>query len=166
MGLTCKDIMLTEQEILCPTDNVSTAFRLMRKQGMRFLPVVKDDGTYLGVFTSPTMIQLLLPRALTIELSGGKRANKSLSSLAFYNLDEETFHESLADVGDELVIDHLSDPANIPIATPETPAMEGILLLHQHKRHVVLLDSVSKKFVGMVTNNSVLRRVFDEDYKI
>lgn len=166
MGLTCKDVMLTGQVVLHPDDTVSKAFHLMRKQGMRFLPVVEENGTYRGVFTSPTMIKLLLPRAMTIELSGGKKSHKSLFNLGFYNVDEETFHQSLAEEKDEPVSNHLSDPDNIPTATPDTPIMEGILLLHQYKRHVILLEPDTQKFVGVVSNNSVLKKLFDEDYEV
>lgn len=166
MTITCKDVMVEDQSILKPTDTVSKAFQLMRKKGIRFLPIVADDGTYIGVFTSPTLIQLLLPRAMTIELSGGKKSNKSLNNLGFYHVDEETFHESLAEEKDEPVINHLSDPRNIPLLAPDTPVMEGVLMLHKYKRHVILVEPDSNQFVGVVSINSMLNKMFDENYII
>lgn len=164
MTLTCKDVMVENQCILRPTDTVSTAFRLMRTKGVRFLPVVAEDGTYVGVFTSPTLIKLLLPRAITIQMSG--KDSKSLSNLGFYNVDEETFHDSLAEEKDEPVINHLSDPDNIPLVAPDTSVMEGVLLLHKHKRHVILVDPDSNRFIGVLSINSVLKKMFDENYEI
>lgn len=164
MTLTCKDVMVENQCILRPTDTVSTAFRLMRTKGVRFLPVVAEDGTYVGVFTSPTLIKLLLPRAITIQMSG--KDSKSLSNLGFYNVDEETFHDSLAEEKDEPVINHLSDPDNIPLVAPDTSVMEGVLLLHKYKRHVILVDPDSNRFIGVLSINSVLKKMFDENYEI
>lgn len=166
MSLTCKDLMVEDQSILRPTDTVSRAFHLMRTQGVRFLPIVAEDGSYMGVFTSPTLVKLLLPRAMTIELSGGKKSNKSLSNLGFYSIDEKTFHQSLAEEKDEPVINHLSPPANIPIVAPDTSAMEGVLLLHKYKRHVILVEPESNHFVGVLSINSVLKKMFDENYVV
>lgn len=164
MGLTCKDVMGVSQSTLRPTDTVSKAFKLMRSKGIRFLPVVEEDGTYVGVFTSPTLIKLLLPRAMTIELGKGKKPNKSLNNLGFYSIDEETFHNSLAEEKDEPVTNHLSDPDNIPIVSPDTSVMEGVLLLHKYKRHVIVVEPKSKQFVGVVSINSVLKKMFDDDH--
>lgn len=164
-NLTCKDMMLKDQVVLRPDDTVSRAFTLMRRQGMRFLPVVKEDGTYIGVFTSPSLIRLLLPQAITIQM-GGKNANKGLNDLRFFNLDQDSFEESLKEVKDEPVANYLSDPKNIPTTAPDTPIMEGILLLHKYKRHVILIEPDSKQFVGVLSNNSTLQHIFDEDYEL
>ncbi len=153
------------QVTLHPDDTISKAFQLMRKQGMRFLPVVDDAGHYIGVFTSPTLIRLMLPRALTIDL-GGKDSHKGLTDLSFFNLDQESFFESLDEVKDHPVKDYLSDPKDIPTATPDTPIMEGILLLHRFKRHVILIEPGSRKFVGVLSINSSLCHIFDEDYAV
>ncbi len=166
MDLTCKDVMVSGQAILRPTDTVSKAFSLMRQKGIRFLPVVAEDGTYVGVFTSPTLIKLLLPRAMTIELGGGKDPKHSLNDLKFYHIDKECLHNSLAEEKNEPVVNYLSDPDSIPIVSPETSVMEGVLLLHKYKRHVILVEPKSRQFVGVVSINSVLKEVFDEDHEI
>lgn len=164
MTLTCRDVMPSHQITLKPDDTVSKAFNLMRANGMRFLPVVAEDGTYVGVFTSPTLIKLLLPRAITIQMSG--KDSKGLSNLGFYNIDEQDFHQSLKDIKDEKVINHLSDPDNIPVTSPDTAVMEGILLLHKYKRHVILVEPETNQFVGVVSINSALKNIFDKDYRV
>ncbi len=165
MSLTCKDVMVSSdiQVVLRPTDTVSTAFQLMRKMGVRFLPVIDDEGKYLGVFTSPTLIKLLLPRALTIKLGGMHEAHHALNDLKFYHVDKELFHNSLAEDKNESVMNYLSEPDSIPILSPDTSIMEGVLMLHKYKRHVILVDPKTDKFVGVVSINSVLREVFEED---
>ena len=163
--LVCKDMMPLEKNCLLPGDTVSKAFKLMRSKGMRFLAVINENDVYLGVFTSPTLIRLMLPRAMTIEM-GGKNANKGLHNLNFLNMSEKNFFESLSEVKDEPVINHLSDPKSIPIASPNTPIMEGILLLHQYKRHVILVEPDTGRFVGILSINSVLLKIFGENHTI
>ncbi len=163
MSLTCKEVMVSNQIILRPTDTVKTAFQLMRKKGVRFLPVVDDNGKYLGVFTSPTLIKLLLPRAMTIELGGNEEVHQALNDLKFYHVNKETFHSSLAEEKNESVMNHLSEPDSIPVVSPDTSVMEGVLLLHKFKRHVIVVEPNTDKFIGVVSINSVLKEIFDED---
>ncbi len=165
MILTCKDIVQNNQETLLPTDTVSRAFYLMRKKGMRYLPVVSEDGEYIGVFTSPTLIKLMLPRAMTIHL-GGKNSNKGLYDLNFLNMEEEDFYGALVEVKDEQVQNYLSDEKNIPVIPPNTPIIEGVLLLHKYKRHVILVEPETNQFVGVVSINAILKKIFDEDYQL
>ncbi len=164
--LTCQDLMLSKQDqiVLRPSDTVSKAFKLMRQKGMRFLPVVEENGQYVGVFTSPTLIRLMLPRAATLGL-GSKNTNQ-IMGLNFYNLDKDNFTESLQAVKNDLVKNHLSDPKNIPVTAPCTPVMEGILLLHQYKRHVILVDPDTNQFVGVLSINAALRNIFEEDIEL
>ncbi|PID63481.1 MAG: hypothetical protein CR974_01820 [Gammaproteobacteria bacterium] len=164
-NLTCRDLMLQDQVTLHPEDTVSKAFRLMRSKGMRFLPVVDDHGQYVGVFTSPTLIRLLLPPAVTIDV-GGKNLHKGLNDLKFFNMSKEKFSEALDGVKGDAVKNYLSDPDNIPVTHPDTPIMEGILLLHKHKRHVILVEPDTRQFVGVLSINSSLRNIFDEETDI
>lgn len=167
MSLTCQDVMIPpdEQKTLHPDDTVKTAFNLMRQLGMRFLPVVDESGKYVGVFTSPTLIKLMLPRAITIQLKG-RTPNKGLKDLGFLNMDAEDVYAALDNVKNESVKNYLSDSKLIPVTAPKTSIMEGILLLHNYKRHVILVDPDSQQFVGVVSNNAVLRQIFDDDYTL
>ncbi len=167
MSLTCQDVMIApeEQILLHPNSPIDRAFKQMRHHGMRYLPVVEKEGTYVGVFTSPTLIKLMLPRAMTIQM-GGRNPNKGLHDLNFLNMDDEDFYTALDSVKDEPVKNYLSNPKNIPVAAPDTPIMEGILLLHKYKRHVILVNPDNNQFVGVLSINSALKQIFDEDYTV
>lgn len=161
MGLTCGDVMVPQERQLRihPEESVLTAFNKIKDRRARFLPVVEDDETYVGVFTAPTLLKLILPRAATIGLNKVS-TKKVIGNLGFMNLDEKDFVAQLEQMKTEKVKDHLSVPAHIPIATPETPIMEGIFLLYKYKRHVILVEKGSSKFIGTVSANSVLDSVF------
>ena len=122
----------------------------------RFLPVVDENGKYVGVFTAPTLLKLILPKAALIGL---EHTRVPLSSLGFMSLSQEDFHARLKQLQSEKVGDNLSNPDNIPVIAPETPLMEGIFLIHQYKRHVILVDPKTNRFVGTLSANSLLDHV-------
>lgn len=160
MNLTCRDVMLECPVLLTPEDTVEKAFKLICEHGMRYLPVVDKDNKYLGVFTSATLIMLLLPPSMTIKI-GGMDTDKGLKNLGFYHMSKEDFMEISKGLREMKVIDNLSAVKNIPVASPDTSIMEGILLLHNYKRHVILVEPETQQFVGVLTIKSVLKHIFE-----
>lgn len=162
MGLTCRDVMVpTEhQKTVAPDTSVAEAMRIMRKSRTRFLPVVGPDGTYLGVFSAPTLLKLILPKAATIGFS--ESARMPINHLHFMDLEREDFDAQMQELRHERVADNLSNPANIPVAAPDMPVMEGIFLVWKFKRHVMLVEPKTKQFIGTISANSVLNAVADD----
>lgn len=156
MGLTCRDVMVPPeiQKRIRPDASIAAAFRMIKSSRARFLPVVNEDGTYVGVFSAPTLMKLLLPRGATIDAGRLK-----MTHLSFVNLSKADFEAQLERLKHEKVSDNLSNPANIPVASPDTPIMEGIFLIHKFKRHVMLVEPDSNLFVGTVSPNSLLDNV-------
>jgi len=159
MVLTCQDVMVSpdRQITVTPDTSVRGAFQLFRKHRARFLPVVDEKGIYHGVFTAPTLLKLLLPRAATIGMNS-EATRVPINSLGFMSLTTEDFNEQLETLKDETVRDNMSSPVNIPVTAPHTPIMEGIFLYYKYKRHVVLVDPDTGRFVGTVSSNSLLEK--------
>jgi|GEM_PF-3029766 len=160
MALTCRDALEKNTITLKPDDPVSKAFELIKIRGIRFLPVIADDGTYVGVFTSSTLARLLLPQALTINIGSGGMETVGLNNLAFYNLSKEDFHQSLAAVKDEKLKDHLSNPDNIPVVDADCSLMDGILTIYQYKRHAIVIEPGTNKFAGLLSVNAIMESIF------
>lgn len=162
-SLTCFDAMLPpdRQRTISPNASVYEAFCLLRESRARFLPVVQEDGTYCGVFTAPTLLRLLLPRAATIGVRGDADGTH-FEKLSFLNMEKADFDTQIDKLHLEKVSDHMSDPENIPTTAPETPIMEGILLIYKFKRHVILVEPKTNRFVGTVSANSIFDRVLDQ----
>ncbi|MFV0360208.1 HPP family protein [Tropicimonas sp.] len=161
MGLTCRDVMVEpdQQRTILPEESIATAFNIIRESKARFLPVVDSRGQYVGVFTAPTLMKLLLPRAATIGLNSDTRRGQ-FSNLSFMTLSKADFDAQLGRLRTEKVSDNMSNPANIPVAAPDTPVMEGIYLIYKFKRHVILVDPGTGRFIGTVSPNSLLEHVF------
>lgn len=158
MGLTCLDVMVDpeDQNTIHPEESVAAAFNIIKRSRARFLPVVDRDNRYVGVFTAPTLLKLILPKAATI---GMEYSRVPLENLGFMSLSEEDFRARLEQLKTEKVGDNLSNPNNIPVTAPETPVMEGIFLIHRFKRHVILVDPKTNRFVGTLSPNSLLDHV-------
>ncbi|PIE36458.1 MAG: hypothetical protein CSA54_04355 [Gammaproteobacteria bacterium] len=139
-------------------ENIATAFSIIREKRSRFLPVINDDGSYVGVFSAPTLLKLILPRAVTIDMVRDN-SRLHLSHLQFMRLTRADFHAQLDHLKNEKVSDHLSNPDNIPVAAPDTPVMEGIFMIYKFKRHLMLVDPDNQQFVGSVSPNSLLANV-------
>lgn len=160
MGLTCRDVMVSPhiQKTVAPNESVATAFKIIKASRARFLPVVDADGRYVGVFSAPTLLKLILPKAALIGMNS-ESSRLGLDNLGFFSLSREDFEKQIDTLKDELVKDNMSLPENIPVAAPNTPVMEGIFLIHQYKRHLMLVDPDTNKFVGTVSANSLLDQV-------
>ncbi len=158
MGLTCFDVMVDPavQNTIHPEESVATAFNIIRDSRIRFLPVVDHKGKYLGVFTAPTLLKMILPRAALI---GFEASRMPLDHLGFMSLSQADFETRLRQLREEKVGDNMSNPRNIPVAAPDTPVMEGIFLIHQYKRHVILVEPQTNRFVGTLSANSLLDHV-------
>lgn len=163
-GLTCADVMVPPdmQKTIHPDESIATAFRMIKDSRIRFLPAVREDGTYVGVFSAPTLLRLILPKAATIGMSS-ESSRLNLDHLSFMSLSRTDFAEQLDHLRTEKVADNLSNPANIPVAAPNTPIMEGIFMIHKFKRHLMLVEPGSKRFVGTVSPNSLLDSVLGQD---
>jgi CBS domain-containing protein len=159
MGLTCLDVMVPKehQNTIHPDETVAAAFEIIKKTRARFLPVVDENGKYVGVFTAPTLLKLILPRAATIGMSENSRV--PIDHLGFMSLTKSDFDEQVERLRDLKVSDNLSSKANIPVTAPDTPIMEGIFLVYKYKRHVVLVEPKTDRFVGTVSSNSLLDHV-------
>ncbi len=161
MNLVCKDVMNQNQLTVRPETTIIDAFNLIRKYKVRYLPVVNEDGTYFGVFTSPTLIRMLLPAAATIELASNQSSAMAVANLNFFEITPEDFADRLQNLADEKIGDHISDKRKIPIVSPKKGIMDGVMLLHKYKRHVILVEPDTRQFVGVLTINSVLGHLFD-----
>ncbi|WP_209079664.1 CBS domain-containing protein [Shimia sp. R9_3] len=160
MGLTCFDVMVSPdlQKTIRPDASVADALAILKETRARFLPVVDESGKYCGVFSAPTMLKLILPKAATIGLNTDSM-RVSMDHLGFMSLDKEDFRNQIERLKQEKVADNMSNPSNIPVAAPDTPIMEGIFLVYKFKRHVMLVEPKTQRFVGTVSANSLMDNV-------
>ena len=93
--MTAKNIMTTDLVVVKPTDKVSDALTLMHKHNLHDLPVVDNEGAFIGMFGRHRFVQSLLPI-----VAQGKYG---LADLGFLPDDEKKLNKHLRKVGDDPV---------------------------------------------------------------
>jgi CBS domain-containing protein len=64
-GVKVEEVMTAETAVIRPEDGATDAARVMRDEGIGFLPVVEDDGTVVGAVTDRDLVVRLLAEGLS-----------------------------------------------------------------------------------------------------
>jgi len=124
-----------------PTDHIKTAAGFIMKHRYRNLPVVDDEGRYLGVFGVNCLLKLVLPKAAIME--------DGLENVSFIHETLPDLHKRLREVENAPIEVCMS--TDIDTVTPDTPLVETLLLLYRTRTSVPVVDSESGKLVGMIS---------------
>ena len=107
----------------------------------RSLPVVDEDGCYLGVFGVNCLLKQVLPKAALME--------KGLTNVGFIHDSLADLHERLREKEDQPIsICMNTDVRTIP---PDTPLIETLLILHTQCASIPVVEEGSCKLVGMIS---------------
>jgi CBS domain-containing protein len=161
--MTVTSIMTRALTRLRPDDTVRQGLRLMHEKRVRTIPVIDDDGGFVGLFGIRQVVHLLLPKVA--------RMKDGLTDLSFMPDDEDELHARIEAVDDEPVSAYLEPASALLICEPSTPLPEVLELLHQSFNSslpVLVVDNESRKLVGMVSGWDILEKivmdVVDEDH--
>ncbi len=152
--MTAKNIMSFRLIKLSPTDKVCDALKIMHTNQIRNLPVVDDDGQFIGLFGIRRMITLLLPKAAQI--------NFGLKELNFMPDEVEVLYERLSEIGNKPVTDFLEKKKHLLFCKPSTAFPEVLELLEQNPGSslpVIVVKGKKKKLVGMVSSWDILDKL-------
>jgi len=127
--------------VLRPTDLISTAVSYIMKHRYRSLPVVDEDGRYLGVFGVNCLLKQVLPKAVMMQ--------KGLDNVSFIHETLADLHERLREVEDQPISVCMN--TEIDTVTPDTPLVETLLLLYNHRNAIPVVERPSGKLVGMIS---------------
>ena len=152
--MTVDAIMTREVVTLSAKDTVSHGLRIMHEQHVRNLPVVDDDGRFLGLFGIRQLVHLLLPKAAQIEYG--------LTNLSFMPDDLGELYHRLQHVGQKPVAEFLAPAADVLSCKPSTPMPEVLELLHRSittSLPVIVVEGSDNRVVGMVSSWDVLEKL-------
>ena len=147
--MTAASIMKPNPTVLKPTSVISTAARYIMEQRYRSLPVVDEDGCYLGIFGVNSLLRLVLPRAAIME--------KGLDSVSFIQESLASLHERLREVEDQPIT--LCMKTEVETVAPDTPLVETLLLLYKTKTSIPVVEPGTGKLMGMISYWDVGQRI-------
>jgi len=153
--MTASTIMSTDIVTLKPDDTISDALQLMCKHAVHNLPVLDDDGTFLGLFSLRRLSRELLPKAAKLDESS------LLMHINFMPDDTDELLQRLSKLGQKPVSDLLEKTSKLRLCKPDTTLPELLQLLFESpiSLPVVVLKDNKKKLSGMVSNWDVLTKL-------
>lgn len=151
--MKAKLIMNPNPMTLRPTDTVATAADRILKHHLRHLPVVDEQGRYLGTFSVYSLLKLTLPKAVLDKYG--------LDNVSFVTESVEDLAQRLGRRRDEPVKNWL----NIhEVARPDTHAMEVMLLmLHGRTTSVPVVNKTNNRLEGIISFWDVLEKLLGEN---
>jgi acetoin utilization protein AcuB len=160
--MTVESIMTSRLHTVGADEPVSKALLMMREHQIRNLPVVDDNGRFVGLFGIRRLARLLLPKAAT-ELK-----RHSLTDLDFLPDELGQMYERLREAGNRPVSEFLEKRSRLIFCTPDTTYPKLLkLLLNQSTDSslpVIVVAGEKRQLVGMVSlwdiTNRLIREVF------
>ena len=155
--MTATTIMSTDLVTLKPDDSITTALHLMCKHSVHNIPVLDNDGTFLGLFSLRRLSRELLPKAAKLD------ENSLLMHINFMPDDStDKIQERLHELGQQPVANLLEKSSKLRLCNPETSLPELLQLLFESPTSlpvVVVVEGKKKKLAGMVSNWDVLTKL-------
>ncbi len=152
--MTAGSIMSFRLVKLKPTDKVCYALKVMHAQQIRNLPVVDENGQFVGLFGVRRLNRLMLPQAAQM--------NFGLKDLSFMPDENGEMLERMKDVSQRPVSDFLEKKKRLVFCKPSTSFPEVLELLDQNpdtSLPVIVLKGKKKKLVGMVSSWDVMEKL-------
>lgn len=139
--MTAESVMDPNPTVLKSTDTIKTAARYILDNRYRALPVVDDEGRYLGIFGVNCLLKQVLPKAVMME--------SGLENVGFIQETLHDLHERLKEV-ENLPIS-VCMHSDISTVEPDTPLVETLLLLYQTRISIPVVEPKTGKLVGMIS---------------
>ncbi|MEA3409998.1 MAG: CBS domain-containing protein [Pseudomonadota bacterium] len=157
--MTAESIMASRLHTLRPSDTVADAVLLMSKYQIRNLPVIDDNGHFVGLFGVRRLSRLLLPRAAS------QFDRYRLTDLSFMPDEIGAMKDRLREAGTRPVSDFLEKKGKLVFCGPDTTYPELLELFeknHDASLPVIVVKGKSRKLVGLVSVWDVLSRIAEE----
>ena len=139
--MTAESVMDPNPTVLKPTDTIKTAAKYIMDNRYRALPVVDENGVYLGIFGVNCLLRLVLPKAVMME--------SGLENVGFIHESLHDLHERLMEVENHPITECLH--SDITTVTPNTPLVETLLLLYRTRISIPVIAPGTGKLVGMIS---------------
>jgi CBS-domain-containing membrane protein len=139
--------------VLAATDTIAKGIGYIMDNRFRNVPIVDDQGRYMGVFGVGCMLRLVLPRAALME--------HGLTDISFVSDSLKDLRRRLRELEDTPVTICLSDEATV--IEPDMPLLETLLVLYRTRRSVPVVDPKDRRLLGVVSYWDVGRAILAQE---
>jgi CBS domain-containing protein len=142
-------IMDPHPTVLRPNDIIKTALDYIMENRYRNLPVVDDEGRYLGSFGVHCLLKNVMPKAVTMK--------RGLDNVGFVQQTLTDLHNRLIEIEDKPISMCMNRDAET--VAPGTPLLEALLVLYNARNSIPVVDPESGKLVGVISYWDVGKKV-------
>ena len=139
--MNATSIMDPNPTVLKPTDMIKTAIGYIMEHRYRNLPVVDDEGHYLGSFGVHCLLKNVLPKAATMK--------HGLENVSFIQETLSDLHNRVIEMEDKPIAMCMNTEAET--VSPDTPLGETLLILYHARSSLPVVDADSGKLLGVIS---------------
>lgn len=151
--MTASLVMNPHPAVLHKDELIAAGIDKLMTLRYRNIPVVSDNGTYLGSFSMHCLLRLVLPKAVLVE--GG------LDTAPFVSDTLKDLRQRLKDVENKPVSYCLAQ-TDVSVVGPDTPLVETLLALYHSHASVPVVDPESQRLLGLVSYWDVGHKILEQ----
>lgn len=133
------------------------AVSLITSKRLAALPVINEQGVFVGIIGVNGLLEMLLPQAVRSALAAD---DDNIPGLSFMDDNMDELRNRLARLSDATVGSLAKRDA--PVIYPDSPVMEAVLLLLRGEDDVAMVDRETHKFICMVSALDLLHTLNEE----
>ena len=136
------------------------AVSIITSKRLAALPVINEQGKFVGIIGVNGLLEMLLPKAVRAALADN---DDTVPGLSFMDDNMDELKNRLAHMA-ETPVGTLAK-RDAPVIYPDSPVMEIVLLLLRGEDEVAMVDRETHKFICMVSALDLLHTLSDEAAK-
>lgn len=144
--MAVEDALIKKGPTLKPDQSVEEAISLLEKKKLRNAPVIEEDGTLAGFFSIRHLMKNMLP--VSVQIDNGLQMTVPVSMAPGMDKRLETLKKEPVSALME---------RKMKTITLDTPLWEVVRLLIEERRSLPVLEEKTGRFLGIVTEQSVLQ---------
>ena len=142
----CIEAIIKNPVCLKPNQTVKEAMNIFKEEDIRSLPVLDDEGRYLGLFGLRHVLVKLLPTSVAMK--------DGLENIDFIQDATPGISKRLKKLYD-VPVSEVMDPEGITLE-PDTATWEALRVMALHGSPVALVDKETQKFEGLISRQTLL----------
>jgi len=136
-------------------ETVEQALHLLMQHKLLALPIVEEDGRYIGMFLRSRLVAMLLPRIVQLEERIPEVGR--LLEVGFLTDSIADVQNRFREVAGRPVSEYVQ--TDTPVLRPNTPIMNAVLFLYRARTYLPVVDEASGQLLGVVSTWDVLGRI-------